>query len=82
MSTISLYNAEKNAKKINKKFFMRFLDIFLKFFFYISLTFFLLLLGWTLEYVNIKTTEFNFVNFGIIAKTAFNNFIFNIYYQV
>ena len=47
---------------------MKTIDIFLKYFFYISLGVTLVFIGWLIDYVNVKTQQFDFINFGFYLK--------------
>ena len=47
---------------------MRTIDIYLKYFFYISLGVTFVFIGWLIDYVNVKTQQFDFINFGFYLK--------------
>ncbi len=47
---------------------MKLIDIILKYFFYISLGVALVFIGWIIDYVNVKTQELDFINFGFYLK--------------
>src|SRR6056300_1715687 len=57
-----------NIKRISFKLFMKKIDIVLKYFFYISLGTALIFIGWIIDHVNVKTQQFDFINFTIYLK--------------
>ena len=47
---------------------MKLVDIILKYFFYISLGVTVVFIGWLIDHVNVKTEQFDFINFGLYLK--------------
>tara|TARA_B100000989_G_scaffold62876_1_gene43406 strand:+ start:2556 stop:3962 length:1407 start_codon:yes stop_codon:yes gene_type:complete len=47
---------------------MKITDIILKYFFYISLGITTVFIGWLIDHVNVKTDQFDFINFGFYLK--------------
>ena len=47
---------------------MKLIDIILKYFFYASLGVTTLFIGWLIDHVNVKTDQFDFINFGFYLK--------------
>lgn len=57
-----------NINRVSFKEFMKTIDIVLKYFFYISLGIALVFIGWIIDHVNVKTQQFDFINFTIYLK--------------